>query len=63
MAVIEVDAALDKEALEALRNLDQIVSATEIELISRGLEPQKYKRAGASPLPDPELVKLRCHLR
>jgi D-3-phosphoglycerate dehydrogenase len=32
MAVIEVDAALDKEALEALRSLEQIVSATEIEL-------------------------------
>jgi D-3-phosphoglycerate dehydrogenase len=32
MAVIEVDVALDKETLDALRGLDQIVSATEIEL-------------------------------
>ncbi len=32
MAVIEVDAAVDKETLEALRSMDQVVSARQIEL-------------------------------
>jgi len=32
MAVIEVDAAVDKETLEALRTLEQVVSARQIEL-------------------------------
>lgn len=32
MAVIEVDAAIDKETLEALRSMEQVVSARQIEL-------------------------------
>jgi D-3-phosphoglycerate dehydrogenase len=32
MAVIEVDAAVDKETLEALRTMEQVVSARQIEL-------------------------------
>ena len=32
MAVIEVDAAVDKETLEALRSMGQVVSARQIEL-------------------------------
>jgi D-3-phosphoglycerate dehydrogenase len=32
MAVIEVDAAVDKETLEALRSMEQVVSARQIEL-------------------------------
>ena len=32
MAVIEVDAAVEKETLDALRSMEQIVSARQIEL-------------------------------